>query len=1294
MEVTRAQSKIEVWESGLSTDKKAALVAWRSKRRQARTKITKGATKLLSEVADSRKAKVVQSREDLKILKSDLQKIDDEIWSLMEDESVMEADMLIGDEWYEKASEAFADADDFLDQLASPAAAVVSSTDPVASTLARLPKVDLQKFTGKSPGEYQTFINSFNTLIHSRTDLAKVQKLIYLKFACIEDAAELAEGYSLTDDNYDNFRKTLETMFGHPRLVQQSHVDNILNLKPFETHSIMPFLSTLETSLRCLAEYKADMEECAYFIVPHIEKLMPKEIKQKWKEEIYDDQSFSTKKLLAFLHAKLQCYGQNEKGDGKNKDVRPKTTSMLSTASKEYQCYYCEKSHKIFACDEFKKLSPKERSNFIFKKKFCNRCLSPFNQKHTPQTCRSGMCKVCNKPHNTLLHWGSSPKGQQGNQQEAKSSTSSSVSSPVTSSQEGSSKPVSESASFVITSKSSSTEKISANALHHAPVKKEKLTVLKNFQAVPRGRPDVVVRSAIDDGSQKTWILAKTARKLKLPVLRRTLLAVATAFSDEYNAPRLYDVVKISLRTKDGRFCEMEAIVSQSDKLTVDMEAINFDPVETYPHLADICFADVYPRDASEVELLIGNDFADNIETGRRRIGKFGEPSAIETLFGWCLSGRIDQEVPLLTSTNLSPVVELENTLEKFWRLEEVPNPKSRIKSLIDEKVHQEFLEKIEYDEANQQYKVEIPYKPEVKDLENNYAPAKMLYLKQQEKLKKDPEKRNTVHKIFDDQIDQGVLELISETDTPKGGVHYLPWHLVERPGHPTTPTRIVKNASFRGRNGISLNSAQHIGPNLLPDIVASTIRFRKGRIGFITDVSKMFWQVKIPPEQQDLHQIITHKGIARQCTVMFGESSSPFLSMATCHYHASREDIKQKFPEACRYVMMALYMDDIPDCVDDLENGVEVLTQLRGFFSSMHMKMHKINSNNKELLAKIEGTDDKEEAVVLGLNWNTIDDTLHVPIKTWDRTPSTKREFLQQIAAFWDPIGGRSPLICKGKMLMQKIWQSGSNWDDPLSDNLKKEVEDFRKAICVGFSVSRFFGSPKVLHVFCDASEGASACVGYVISPNGSFFLLSKTRVKPIKVVSLPRMELLGAVLGARLLDFLKEEVFTSKIESFMWTDSTIALGWIESPSARYKPFVGNRIAEIQRTSSKHSATWLWVPGTLNPADLPSRGIWPLNPGQSKLWAEGPEFLKSGDWPIQPKAEMPDLELRKVAVCAVSVHEPLIQLDRFSSFEKLLRIMIYVLQPGLLWLNKEQVIQVSHMVSGPQCPAWTDQVK
>ena len=178
----------------------------------------------------------------------------------------------------------------------------------------------------------------------------------------------------------------------------------------------------------------------------------------------------------------------------------------------------------------------------------------------------------------------------------------------------------------------------------------------------------------------------------------------------------------------------------------------------------------------------------------------------------------------------------------------------------------------------------------------------------------------------------------------------------------------------------------------------------------------------------------------------------------------------------------------------------------------------------------------------------------------------------------------------------MQKIWQQGSNWDDLLTEELKREIEEFKKAAVITIVIPRFFGTPLILHIFVDASESAYAAVAYAISERGSCFLMSKTRVKPIKVVSLPRMELLGAVLGSRLLAFLHEEVFKSGIETFLWTDSTIALGWIESSSARYKPFVGNRIAEIQRTCGSHGVKCMWVPGDDNPADIPSRGIWPLD--------------------------------------------------------------------------------------------------
>ena len=88
---------------------------------------------------------------------------------------------------------------------------------------------------------------------------------------------------------------------------------------------------------------------------------------------------------------------------------------------------------------------------------------------------------------------------------------------------------------------------------------------------------------------------------------------------------------------------------------------------------------------------------------------------------------------------------ELENVLEKFWKLEECPNPNSKIKNLVDEKVHEEFKKTITYDDVNQQYMVKIPYKEEVKKLLDNFVPTKALYWKQQAILKNDPEKRTTV---------------------------------------------------------------------------------------------------------------------------------------------------------------------------------------------------------------------------------------------------------------------------------------------------------------------------------------------------------------------------------------------------------------------------------------------------------------------------------------------------------------------------------------------------------------------
>ena len=67
------------------------------------------------------------------------------------------------------------------------------------------------------------------------------------------------------------------------------------------------------------------------------------------------------------------------------------------------------------------------------------------------------------------------------------------------------------------------------------------------------------------------------------------------------------------------------------------------------------------------------------------------------------------------------------------------------------------------------------------------------------------------------------------------------------------------------------------------------------------------------------------------------------------------------------------------------------------------------------------------------------------------------------------------------------------------------------------------------------------------------------------------------------------------------------------------YKVFVGNRVSKIQEPISLSS--WFWIPTAENPADIPSRGIHPLkNPKQKNFWLHGPEFLKTGILPEQPK--------------------------------------------------------------------------
>ena len=213
-----------------------------------------------------------------------------------------------------------------------------------------------------------------------------------------------------------------------------------------------------------------------------------------------------------------------------------------------------------------------------------------------------------------------------------------------------------------------------------------------------------------------------------------------------------------------------------------------------------------------------------------------------------------------------------------------------------------------------------------------------------------------------------------------------------------------------------------------------------------------------------------------------------------------------------------------------------------------------------------------------------------------------TKRNFLKKIATLFDSIGLLAPFTISAKILLQEMWTAGLDWDDELSEplinserawfNELKDLTEVRIPRCLLVK-----GKPAgtvSLHTFVDASENAYGAVVYArysyedgsISTN---IVAAKTRVAPSETTSIPRLELMGAVTGVRLSTRISKVLELQTGHSVFWSDSWNVLWWIRGRSAEFKSFVANRVGEIQTCTNPEQ--WKYVPTSLNPADILSRG-------------------------------------------------------------------------------------------------------
>ncbi|XP_067207875.1 uncharacterized protein [Linepithema humile] len=216
----------------------------------------------------------------------------------------------------------------------------------------------------------------------------------------------------------------------------------------------------------------------------------------------------------------------------------------------------------------------------------------------------------------------------------------------------------------------------------------------------------------------------------------------------------------------------------------------------------------------------------------------------------------------------------------------------------------------------------------------------------------------------------------------------------------------------------------------------------------------------------------------------------------------------------------------------------------------------------------------------------------------------------------------------------MQELWLARLEWDDSLPTDIQTRWVDYREQLTQLFEIRipRWVGRHHEnlgveIHGFADASTRAYAAAVYLrvihsFSEIRTHLLVARTKVAPIKTISIPRLELNAIVLLSRLITWVSTALDYGYVPRYGWTDSTVALAWVSQHPSRWKTYVANRVSEIQ--SVNPTIKWNHAPSEQNPADCASRGISTSDLKTHPLWWNGPLWLRqpSPAWPDQTKRE------------------------------------------------------------------------
>ena len=465
----------------------------------------------------------------------------------------------------------------------------------------------------------------------------------------------------------------------------------------------------------------------------------------------------------------------------------------------------------------------------------------------------------------------------------------------------------------------------------------------------------------------------------------------------------------------------------------------------------------------------------------------------------------------------------------------------------------------------------------------------------------------------------------------PPSQSYYMPVHSVHKESSSSTKIRAVFDASAPSASGVSLNDLLAVGPTLQPTLEQTLLRFRKYGVAISGDISKMYREILLAPEDKNLHRFLWREKVTEPWVdykmerVTFGVTSSPYLAIKTLMQAAT--DFGSDFPTAKRHIEESFYVDDFFAGADTPSEVSKLRIEISEILLQAGFRINVLDSIPSDLVESIPDCKMLDSHSVcypkaLGLVWDSEKDEMATSVQTTSSYSSTKRGVVSDIARTFDILGWLSPVILEMKILYRTLWERKLDWDQEVPPDLKQQHEKWRTSLPLLAEVRlprHYFGGRKPkeisLHGFSDASAKAFSAVVYLravyeTGPPTSVLVLSKTRVAPLKSRTIPELKLCGAHLLAKILETTSLTLGIEKDKISAYCDSTIVLSWLDGNPKRYRLYVANRIHKT--VSLMLPSVWHYVPTALNPADCASRGISAEELIHHSLWWHGPPWLQT----------------------------------------------------------------------------------